>query len=292
MTIEAQYQLVKHEDPSNFLSQVSSLLLKNESRNNLVLGLAGAAARNSDPRITEAHFWELTKNEMPEGCGIKTSPDRGLLVSVMPEESAREFAKRLVDADFRFPEMVGPRDVVEAMVEEFEKLRGDRFRVAMEQGIYEAKHIIAPSGVEGALSSCHHDEFATAYEFILGFLRDCFPGEAKSKQSEEAKKLAELRVENKSLYFWRLANGKAVAMGAEARESPHGSTISYIYTPSSERGKGYGAAVTAAISQLMLDRGKSLCNLFTNLANPTSNSIYQKVGYRRIGDSLHVKLRG
>jgi predicted GNAT family acetyltransferase len=38
------------------------------------------------------------------------------------------------------------------------------------------------------------------------------------------------------------------------------------------------------MTQMLLDRGGRFCFLFTDLANPTSNSIYQTVGYRPVAD--------
>ena len=38
------------------------------------------------------------------------------------------------------------------------------------------------------------------------------------------------------------------------------------------------------MSQAELDRGRRWCFLFTDLANPTSNRIYQAIGYRPIRD--------
>jgi predicted GNAT family acetyltransferase len=61
-----------------------------------------------------------------------------------------------------------------------------------------------------------------------------------------------------------------------------------VYTPPEHRGHGYGSAVTAAASQIALDRGKRFCFLYTDLANPTSNAIYTRIGYRPVCDSREI----
>jgi predicted GNAT family acetyltransferase len=66
-------------------------------------------------------------------------------------------------------------------------------------------------------------------------------------------------------------------------------TIGLVYTPPYFRGKGYATSCVAAVSQLALDRGFEKCVLYTDLANPTSNSIYMKIGYRPICDSIEIK---
>ena len=67
-----------------------------------------------------------------------------------------------------------------------------------------------------------------------------------------------------------------------------GIVVSLVYTPPAQRNRGYASAAVAALSQQLLDAGWEFCSLFTDLANPTSNSIYQKVGYRPIADVVDI----
>lgn len=57
-----------------------------------------------------------------------------------------------------------------------------------------------------------------------------------------------------------------------------------VYTPPELRGHGYASAATAAVSRQALDAGAAEVVLFTDLANPVSNSIYQRIGYRAVED--------
>ncbi|MFS8480264.1 MAG: GNAT family N-acetyltransferase, partial [Micromonosporaceae bacterium] len=61
--------------------------------------------------------------------------------------------------------------------------------------------------------------------------------------------------------------------------------ISGVYTPPEKRGRGYGSACVAGVSQHALDTGASACMLYTDRANPVSNKIYQAIGYRPVGDT-------
>jgi predicted GNAT family acetyltransferase len=56
-----------------------------------------------------------------------------------------------------------------------------------------------------------------------------------------------------------------------------------VYTPPERRGRGYAAAVTSLATQRLLDAGARPM-LFTDLANPTSNGVYARLGYERVGD--------
>jgi predicted GNAT family acetyltransferase len=60
--------------------------------------------------------------------------------------------------------------------------------------------------------------------------------------------------------------------------------IGPVYTPPALRKRGYASALTAALSQELLDSGRKFCFLFTDLANPTSNRIYQQIGYQAVCD--------
>ena len=86
-----------------------------------------------------------------------------------------------------------------------------------------------------------------------------------------------------NIYLWQV-EGDAVACAALSRESPNGHSISFVYTPDDQRGRGYASMLVATLSQWVLDRGKSFCTLNTDLANPTSNKIYAAVGYRPVDD--------
>jgi predicted GNAT family acetyltransferase len=67
--------------------------------------------------------------------------------------------------------------------------------------------------------------------------------------------------------------------------------IGPVYTPPPERRRGYASACVAAASQLALSAGAERCMLYANLANPTSNSIYQQIGYRPVCDAQDYSFR-
>lgn len=66
------------------------------------------------------------------------------------------------------------------------------------------------------------------------------------------------------------------------RERPHatGVSIGYVYTPPQHRRKGYAANLVAEVSRQVLQEGFRYCALFADTKNPTTNHIYQTIGYR------------
>ena len=84
-------------------------------------------------------------------------------------------------------------------------------------------------------------------------------------------------------HLWE-ADGRPVSLVVAGSRTPNGRRIGPVYTPPAQRGRGYAGALTAAASQDQLDRGAAFCFLFTDLANPTSNAIYRRIGYEPVTD--------
>ncbi len=86
----------------------------------------------------------------------------------------------------------------------------------------------------------------------------------------------------RGLYLW--VDGAPVSMAGYTGPTPHGIRVGPVYTPPELRGRGYASALVAQMSQALLDGGRSFCFLFTNLANPTANHIYEEIGYEAVVD--------
>jgi predicted GNAT family acetyltransferase len=89
-----------------------------------------------------------------------------------------------------------------------------------------------------------------------------------------------------------VVNGTTVAMAAAVRSSSVAATVGQVYTPPEHRGQGYASALVAQLSQHLLDRGAPRCLLFTDAANPTSNKIYQRIGYQWRGEFFLLEAKG
>ncbi|MBG0563394.1 GNAT family N-acetyltransferase [Actinoplanes aureus] len=83
-------------------------------------------------------------------------------------------------------------------------------------------------------------------------------------------------------------NGTPTAMAVRTRTQAGMARVQYVYTPAEHRRRGFGGAATTAATQAALDDGATEVVLFTDLANPTSNALYQRLGYRPIEDRAVV----
>lgn len=100
----------------------------------------------------------------------------------------------------------------------------------------------------------------------------------KRRSEQDYQDWYDLRLSNNSLYVWQ--NNLPLSMAGFSGSTPNGIRINAVYTPLEYRRQGYATSCLAALSQILLDRGNKYCFLFTNLANPISNNIYQKIGYQ------------
>jgi predicted GNAT family acetyltransferase len=90
------------------------------------------------------------------------------------------------------------------------------------------------------------------------------------------------RINDGGLYLW--IDGEPVSMAARVRETAHGSAVSAVYTPPQFRGRGYATSCVGELCRQILHEGRRFCALFADLANPVSNSIYQRIGFRQVAD--------
>jgi predicted GNAT family acetyltransferase len=120
-------------------------------------------------------------------------------------------------------------------------------------------------------------------DWMIAFVSEATPEEPPSLADARAAIDRWIRQESAFGYLW-LDHGQPVSLAGARGETPNGIRIGPVYTPPAHRGHGYASAVTAAASQDQLDRGRRFCFLFTDLSNPTSNKIYQAIGYEPMCD--------
>ena len=101
---------------------------------------------------------------------------------------------------------------------------------------------------------------------------------------DDALENARRKIDAASLYLWQ--DGEPVSMAWRARPTKTGIVVSGVYTPPACRNRGYATACVASLSQLLLDEGYAYCALYADLANPVSNHIYRKMGYRPVRASI------
>ena len=120
-----------------------------------------------------------------------------------------------------------------------------------------------------------------------GIAAEALGGDGDDSSRLERSVEARLVDEHGGFGLWHDAGG-AVSLAGFGGPTPNGIRIGPVYTPPEHRNRGYGTAVTAAVSELLLEQGRRFCFLYTDLANPTSNAIYLRIGYEPVCDSREL----
>jgi hypothetical protein len=91
-----------------------------------------------------------------------------------------------------------------------------------------------------------------------------------------------LPADMRGIYLWE--DAQRVSLTGYSGPTRNGIRIGPVYMPPEFRRQGYASALVAGVSQHLLDTGRKFCFLFTDLANPTSNKIYMRIGYEPVCD--------
>jgi RimJ/RimL family protein N-acetyltransferase len=266
-------QVTRFRDPESFLQHTEPFLLASETENNLMLGLRDLGQAFDE----DAYLAAVTDEDRVVGCAFRTPPYKAVIT-----RTSRSAVRYLVrDLSDRYPdlaEVLGP----EPTVTEFAELWARRTRIPSTQGmrqrLFEIRHgpQIATLA-RGRLRTAEERDLPTVIGWTAAFIAEALPGEPTDPEKHAIRRIA-----TRSLSLWE--DGKPVSMAGWAGRTARGVRVNFVYTPAEHRGRGYATACVARLTQQLFDEGRTFCCLYTDVGNPTSNSIYQKIGYRPVCD--------
>ena len=259
----------------------------------MIVGIAARVSEQPDFYSKHAiYFATVDEGDRLIAAAVRTPPHRVIIYSALDAdpEPLRQIVADMVEVgkDFevdspvrRVTGVTGPSATALAFARAWTGLTGQSHKPGMSQRIYELRKVDPPENVSGGLRSATDEDLDLLAEWLYWFNVDChLPVIPK----EEAREIATRYLAGGNLFLWEV-EGRPVSMAGRGRNSSHGITVNMVYTPPELRGRGYASACVAALSQHMLDAGWAFTTLYTDLANPTSNSIYQRIGSRPVCDS-------
>lgn len=270
----------RHADAESFLADAGEFLMAREAEHNLILGITSRL--RVDPRIYgEDPYFAVARKGGGVVAATMRTPPHNLILSEVDDEAALE--PLAADANGVFEGLtgvVGPKAAVARLAEIWAARSGQSAHLVLRQRSYCAEQALEPEGIAGAMRPVEERD----RELVLGWM-DAFVAEALPEAPpEDSSRWLERRAADpdSGTVIWE--DGEPVSMGGYGGLTPNGIRVGPIYTPPELRRRGYGTALTAAITRMLLEGGRRFCFLFTDLANPTSNSIYQRIGYRPVTD--------
>jgi uncharacterized protein len=281
-------QVTRSDDPGAFLAEADDLLLADEARHNLILGIAGTI-RDSPELYPLRSFWLARHGRTVVGAAMRTPPYNLILARPSSPEALAALAHAVSD---ELPGVVGAVPESEEFAELWAAHAGVRARTHMRQGVYALEQVEPPPAAPGSPRAATADDRELVLAWWLAFgeevLHEGGPGR------ENAATMVDHRLASavSGVFLWE-DEGEPVSLAGWGGRTPNGIRVGPVYTPPELRSRGYATALTAEMSQRLLDGrlfegGRRFCFLYTDLANPTSNAIYERIGYRRVAESAEV----
>jgi predicted GNAT family acetyltransferase len=209
-----------------------------------------------------------------------------VLLTSLPEASARPLARQLFERRRQLAGVNAEPGDAAAFAAAWGELAGVRAREFRRSRLFRLAELMppvsAPRGAARVGAAADRDLleawFAAADEEI---------GDMAGHRAG----VADDHISYGGLTLWEV-DGSAVSMAAVKRPAAAVVRVGPVYTPPDQRRRGYAGAVTAAVSRAALDAGARHVVLFTDLANPTSNALYQRLGYRPVADRVVLSFDG
>jgi RimJ/RimL family protein N-acetyltransferase len=246
--------------------------------------VASAMQRALTMASAEPSWWFVALDgDVPVGLAILDDPWPPYLAP-MPDEAAVLVADALLEVVHEVPGLNGEKQAVLAALARWQQRR-PATHLASTRGVrlYRLDRLVTPI-VPGAARPAEPDDVERIVSWSRAFAQQT------DTPAHDLDRLVTHRVSGPAGgYVLWVVDGEPVSL-AGFKPSSHGvARIGPVYTPPEHRRRGYGAAVTASASSLVLDGGADDVVLFTDLANSTSNRIYAEIGYAPVRDFIELR---
>jgi GNAT superfamily N-acetyltransferase len=269
------------DDPRRFLAEAGPLLLADEARHNLILGLAGLL--KAMPDIYPDRSQWLVYDGTVVAAALRTPPYNLVLARPLDDAALHELA----DAIDELPGVVGAVPEVDVFAERWCARHGCRARLVFGQGVFALREVAALPRASGSLREATLDDYDLILEWFLAFGREALHEGEPGTEQHELQIRQRLDSDDGGIVLWE-DEGQVASLCGYGSPTATGIRIGPVYTPPELRGRGYATTLTADVSAAQLARGRRFCFLYTDLANPTSNAIYERIGYVRVCESKQL----
>ena len=276
------------QDVEEFVAVAGAFLSLRPAENTIELGAADAVRRRGRAAFgagAPLFGWWRHAGGPVESTFLHTPPYPGLLTSDAHEDSVRPLAESLAGLGRPLPGINAAETVAMAFSAAWQQLTGADTQIRLRSRLYRLGKLQPPVPAPPGAARVAVAAEAELLEAWLG----AFSREQYGIPPPDPGMVAD-RIGHGGLTWWE-KDGVPVSLAGRTRPAAGTVRVGPVYTPPEHRRRGYGAAVTAAVSRAALDDGATAVVLFTDLANPTSNSLYQRLGYRPVEDRVSVEFK-
>ncbi|MFB9467854.1 GNAT family N-acetyltransferase, partial [Streptomyces cinereospinus] len=195
-------------------------------------------------------------------------------------EEADALAARLAGLGHALPGVGAEHDTATAFAEAWQRHTGATPTLHERQRLYRLGTLTPPEPLPEGRGRVAGEQDR---EQLILWYRE-FAAAIGAGPSTDADSWADTRIAYGRVTFWEAPDGTPVSMAGVTPMVAGQMRVAPVYTPAHLRGRGYAGAATVEVSRAALAAGAAEVLLFADLANPTSNGLYQRIGYRPVTD--------
>ncbi|SHN26391.1 GNAT family N-acetyltransferase [Cryptosporangium aurantiacum] len=267
---------------SAFVPAAAAWLTRDPVRHNHLATVVSQRADGELPTEPDA-VWALLRERAgapPEWVATWTPPHL-LLVPELDDAAATALVDALIEAGDTPPGVTGMSPGPSAVARIWAARTGAVIRPGMATKLLVLDALRPPTDVPGRLIKADWTYRTWLIRAVLGFERDTPSDEPAEFTEQDAVRTVDQLLSARLAWLWEV-RGEPVTLLVNRPPATGVYRISMVYTPPEQRRRGYAAAATAELSQHLLDIGARGVLLFTDAANPTSNGVYERIGYRPV----------
>jgi len=279
-----------YEEVDDFYDIAYPFLLAREAENNLLLSLLNSLKENIHRYGKEMPLlFSLTDYDDVKLIALRTPP-RDIIISYIDDLNFIEvLVEELLKRNEKLPGVLSFKEAADKFAElwcEENSLKPNLFR---KERIFKLEEVSKDTIGTKKFSVASKTHQTIVLKWAEEMIKEALAETTEEDIEWMTNNLKNEFEENKSKMFLLFDNNEPVSMVRKAGRTPNGNFVNLVYTPPSLRRNGYATECVAKLSKNILEEGNKYCFLFTDLSNPTSNSIYQKIGYRPVIDENHYK---
>jgi GNAT superfamily N-acetyltransferase len=270
------------DDLNDYVAAAGGFLRSRPVQNTVQLSVAETLRARGASAFGEAAplfgWWRSGDDEI--AAALLHTPPYPVLLTRLPEGCAEPLAEALAGCRRPLAGVTAAEGDAAAFAAVWSRLTGASFREFRRSRLFLLGRFQPPDpGPRGAARVAALADRALLESWFAAFGREI--GESLGRSADAV----DDRLSYRGLTLWE-ADGAPVSLAGWHRPVAGTVRVAPVYTPPEHRRQGYAGAVTAAVSQAALDGGADHVVLFTDLANPTSNALYQRLGYRPVEDRV------
>ncbi|MDP9272293.1 MAG: GNAT family N-acetyltransferase [Actinomycetota bacterium] len=283
-------EVVRYDDPAAFRRDGARVLLADAARNNLPLAILQVLL--DQPEMYPVfHLWIAVRDGQPGGLALQTEPYNVLLADPLEDDAVDALAEAAVVDSGPLPGITANLPWADRFATRVTAMTGGSVERILDEGVWELTTVAEVPAPGGAARIATPGDRDLLRHWLRAFAEEALPPE-RPWDDAHAELDIDLRLAGRGGGYWLWDDGAPVSLSGHRHVPGVGTRIGPVYTPPQHRRRGYATRLVAELSATRLALGDPACFLFTDMANPTSNAIYARIGYEKVCEAVEYAFHG